>query len=348
VNKFLQETLEIPDALSALVGHYAGEGEERLLRWASLLKGRREILFGGMGTSLISPQLIFPLLSAKGICCRAEDAGEWLHYGTYLPGENGIVILVSQSGESAEVRLLAERLRYVNPFVAITNDETSSLARMAALTFPLHAGDEASITTKTYVNTLALLLLMAAASEGQAGIQRTLADLLATADCLRSTKSDQAEDSASHLSHSSMLAVVGRGPAFVAAQQCALTFTEGVRCLTAGLTGGMFNHGPFETVGPELGLIIFSARGKTRELGLRLVERACALEAKVILITDDEERPRPSLHVISVKTPRMETSEILFPLAASMAQDFLMYHLAVSRNLNVGLFRYGKKVTDRE
>jgi len=203
MNRFLEEVREMPCALRRLADYYAGEGHRNLQRFAEIADGCGEIIFAGMGSSESAPLAILPGLSAAGvkgahggsIGIRIADAGEWLHYGT-AAAPSALAVLVSQSGESFETRALAER-GFVSSYVAITNNEHSSLAARANLTLPLCAGDEASVSNKTYANTLAVLYLLSAVLRRKP-IEAALEELRSTADRLHALDECAVEAAAPH------------------------------------------------------------------------------------------------------------------------------------------------------
>jgi len=140
VNRFRSEIEEQPAALRRLVARYrSGEGRAALERWAGL--AARALTFGGMGSSVFAPLAVRPRLAALDLPCAIVEAGEWLHHG-YVVGARATVVLISQSGESVEIRRLLEGplADGAAPIVAITNDEGSALARSANLVLPLQAG----------------------------------------------------------------------------------------------------------------------------------------------------------------------------------------------------------------
>ena len=348
MSQFLEEIDELPKALSRMTAFYRSDGRERLNAWAEKMKSRNQVLFSGMGTSEFSPLAVQPRLSALGVAIRTVDSGEWLHYPIPLLGEQGLVVLISQSGESVEIKRLVERKMAGTDYVAITNDDHSTLARDAALVLPLCAGEEAAITTKTYTNTLGLLLLMAAAMEGDAALDEAVGHLEVIADYLQVVDEVQLAAAAKSLLPCDALGFVGRGPAIVAACQSALIFMEGARCVTSAFTGGAFRHGPFEAVGPDLRLVCFVPEGRSRAIAEGLGREAARLGARVVLVTDIELPAEENLKVVRVRNIPGEKSEDLFPLAASGTLARLLYHFAEAKGIEAGSFQYGGKVTTRE
>jgi glutamine---fructose-6-phosphate transaminase (isomerizing) len=349
MTRFQQEIEQMPDAIELLASYYQGEGGERLLAFRSRAAGRRSILFSGMGTSRFAPEVAFPRIARLGVSCASVDTGEWLHYDTCSPGAEDLVVLTSQSGESAEVKALVTQAKARPGFVAITNDESNTLARHAGLVLPLLAGEEMSISTKTYANTLAIMHLLAAVMEGDAALDDGIEDLRRAADALRGSSDDAIIAAAESLAGAAALAFVGRGPAYVTARQCALTFMEGTRCPSVAFSGGAFNHGPAEMLQPGSRLIVLRPDGLCSALMELLAERAAARGADVLMIGGTPARPLEGVTLIVV--PGIESAddeEALFPLLACRTQNLLLYFAAAAGGHEAGIFRYGGKVTSHE
>jgi len=152
MTRFADEISELPEALARLVAHYRGEGRGALEGWAAAAAGSSDIFFAGMGTSEFAPLAVRPRLAKAGVSVRTIDAGEWLHFGAARPAGGAVgaaTVLVSQSGESVEIRRIIDEGLAGDGFAAVTNDPGSTLARAASHVLLLHAGDEASISTKT-------------------------------------------------------------------------------------------------------------------------------------------------------------------------------------------------------
>ena len=214
-NTFLEEVAGQPGALRNLTAFYRERGWTLLETWAREAHDAGRVVFSGMGTSEFAPETVLGALARNGIDARTQDAGEWLHYQRAAAA---LCVLISQSGESYETRKLAERLKDGCRLVALTNDETSGLARSARLVLPMIAGHELSISTKTYVNTLAVLHLMACSLEGQSALENGLASLDESAETMSSVDQRAIDEAVSLLADASAIHFVARGPAMAAAR----------------------------------------------------------------------------------------------------------------------------------
>jgi len=338
-SEFLAEIVEQPQALKNLVSFYKGEGRSLLDNWARQIKKSKHVVFSGMGTSEFAPEMILADLAQNGIAAMTIDAGEWLHYPRPL---KGLPVLISQSGESVETRKLAERLR--TPFVGLVNNASSLIGRKATLTLLMCAGEEAAISTKTYVNTLGVLFLMAKAIRGKKDVDAGLNALMKATKCMGEYDLKKIKEATSVLADAHCIQFVSRGPAMATAKQTALTFMEGTRLSTTALTGGAFRHGPFELAGKGHYVVFVVPCGLTHDMLSAMAVETAGKGSRVVVITDGQMQARANLRVLRV--PRL--GEGLFPIAAAMTHELLLYETAKQRGIEAGRFRYGTKITTRE
>lgn len=346
---FLAEIYELPHALKRMVQYYRSDGRTLILEWVRFMQGRNNVLFTGMGTSEFAPLIVMDSMASLGLSSRNIDAGEWLHYGVKVPGPDGVVVIISQSGESIEIKKLIEGGKAGESCVAVTNEVDSILGRNVALTLPLCAGDEASISTKTYCNTLGLLHLLINSLHGSGGLETALLDLENVAEVLLSVDREAIRASADFLLlPSPALVFVARGPAYVCAKQCALTFMEGAHCVGSAFTGGAFRHGPMEAINDDFRLVLFNPEGTTTNLINKMADDAARLGARVVVITDQQRPQNGSIKTIIVRKPKTESTEQLFPITVAGAQNLLLSYYAEAKGIQAGHFRYGNKVTTQE
>ena len=295
-----------------------------------------------MGTSRFAPEMVLPALARQGVDASTADAGELLHYPRPTPG---MLVLVSQSGESVETRELASQCRPTGGLAAIVNNTSSSVARAADVVLPMHAGRETAISTKTYVNTLALLHLLAGALGDAGAVAQALQDHEGLAGAMPECDRAGIERAGALLSDASSLHFISRGPAMVAARQAALTFMEGARLSAVAFTGGSFRHGPFELVDADHRCVFFIPGGPTCRLLAGMATEVAGKGSRVTVITDqDMDLPQSTCCVLKVPS----FGEDLFALSAATTQALLLDAVARGRGLQAGEFRHGQKVTTRE
>lgn len=87
------------------------------------------------------------------------STGELLYYEKEILNKKTLLILISQSGESAEIVNLLEQLSEEVTIIAITNETESTLASKGELVLPLHVGEEEAVTTRTYMASICVSML---------------------------------------------------------------------------------------------------------------------------------------------------------------------------------------------
>jgi glucosamine--fructose-6-phosphate aminotransferase (isomerizing) len=170
-----------------------------------------------------------------------------VYYGADLDFSSSVVVGLSQSGRTPDVVSYVERARARGALtVAITNDPGSALGSAAELMLPLEAGEEQSVAaTKTFMNQLAALALLAGAVAGREG--EIAEGIRATAQLLEDSipELEAAVDPvATAFAYVGRMYVIGRGVEFGTAREIALKLTETCRVAAEPLTSTDLAHGP--------------------------------------------------------------------------------------------------------
>lgn len=170
-----------------------------------------------------------------------------VYYDAKLDFSGSVVIGLSQSGETPDVVDYVERARARGALtVAVTNGPESELGRAADLTLSLEAGPEHAVAaSKTYVNQLAALALLAGGVAGRGpeigeGLRR-VADQLAGA---LAPLEQAVRGVAPAFAYVGRMYVIGRGIEFATAREVALKLTETCRIAAEPLTATDLAHGP--------------------------------------------------------------------------------------------------------
>ena len=91
-------------------------------------------------------------LVEAGLAPITVESSELLHYQKRLLADGTLLVLASQSGRSAEILRLLEAVRGRDVVtLGLTNTADSPLAREATATVLTHAGEEATVSCKTYL-----------------------------------------------------------------------------------------------------------------------------------------------------------------------------------------------------
>ena len=242
---FAQEIHEQPDALRSLLEH---ENEYAVLARAIDERSPALIRLVGHGSSDNAATYgVYAFGLLPRMTAVRDSISLSVYYDAALDFSSSVVLALSQSGRTPDVVEYVKRARGRGAFtVALTNASGSELERASDATLPLAAGDERAVAaTKTYLNQLAALALLAG---GIAGRGTELADgLRRTAELLsRSLHPLEAavRPVATSFAYVGRMYAIGRGLEFATAREVALKLTETCRIAAEPLTATDLAHGP--------------------------------------------------------------------------------------------------------
>ena len=247
---FIAEIAGQPDA----VRRAAAAAIERsdLLAQAAAAARRGRIVLSGMGSSYDACYPASTYLAAEGIAAPMHDAAELLHFRLAALDAGDLLVLVSQSGESAETagvaRALRERPSAAPTIVTVTNGTGNTLARHADLALDTDAGEETGPSTMTFVAALTVMAALARAIADGSGAPLDAAGAGRTADAIaRVVRDAELPDRlVGWLGEPRSTVILGRGAARAASEMGALTVKEAVGMPVEALQTAQFRHGPLE------------------------------------------------------------------------------------------------------
>ncbi|HEV2902624.1 MAG TPA: SIS domain-containing protein, partial [Gaiellaceae bacterium] len=227
---FLAEIREQPAALSRLL-----ERQEDFHHVAALMhqRGARTIRIVGHGSSDNAASFgVYAFGLGPRWTAFRDSISLTVHYGSRLDFTGATVLALSQSGRTPDVLEYVERSRAAGAFtVALTNEPDSELAEAAEAVLPLEAGSEHAVAaTKTYLNQIAALLLLAAHLAGTerryAGGIRLVSEEL---EGLIPDLERRVVPLAASFAFTGRMFVIGRGAEFATAREIALKLLETTR-----------------------------------------------------------------------------------------------------------------------
>jgi glucosamine--fructose-6-phosphate aminotransferase (isomerizing) len=327
--------------------------DELLSRAAALFSPGCPVVFTGMGSSLAAARPAVSRLVAAGLWATATEAGELLHYGLDTLVRGSLVVLVSQSGRSAETLAIGQRLRSTTGtrVIAVVNDLASPLADLGDLVVPMHAGPEVTVSTKTFMATFIAMNALADVLIGASGETINLALRANVASKLASLTSspEMARVSAARFASVHALVVIGRGPAFAAADYGALILKEATAYPAEAMFAGSFRHGPIEIAGCATGVVVLAPSGPTQSLCVRLAGDTARLGSPTWLLTttDHGTDARAGAEIADglVISELPEAPEVLAPLLYCVPIQHLAVELAAIRKRQPGVVERSSKVT---
>jgi len=340
---FIAEIAGQPDALRR-----AGAASLRqadAVAEAAASAGGRTLAFAGMGSSYDACYPAVADLAVAGIPALMVDAAELLHMRLATLGAGDLLILVSQSGESAETVAVARSLRErgdAPTIVAVTNGLDNRLAGLADVALDTEAGPETGPSTMTFVATLVLVGALARAIGGVAtdGVADAANAAATAVGSLLGDGSLPDRLAAWHDGRATTV-ILGRGAARAAAEMGALTLKEAVGIPVESLQAAQFRHGPLELAGPALAAIVIATEPETAELDLGLATDLRALGAGVLVVARHDDGGPGTIEI-------GDLDRLVAPAASIVPVQLLAWRLATLAGRDPGTYVHAAKVTTRE
>src|ERR1017187_10370628 len=265
MSRMLDEIRQQPEALEkSLAG-----GLARAERFKRLLAKRRPrlIVLVARGTSdnaALFGRYLLEILTGIPVSLAAPSIATL--YQAKLDYRETLVVGISQSGESTDTNLVLERARAQGALtLGITNNQASSMARLAEHVFLVRAGKEKSVAaTKTYTGQLLLLYLLAYALGG--GVR--LSDLQRIPEAVDAALGLAPEIEALSERYRFMrhAVVMGRGLNYANAFEFGLKLMETCYVVAERFSSADFMHGPIALVEPSFPVFVFRSEEHTSEL----------------------------------------------------------------------------------
>jgi glutamine---fructose-6-phosphate transaminase (isomerizing) len=313
--------------------------------------GRRGggVVFTGMGGSYDACYPAVNELAVHGVLALQIDAAELLHFRTRVLSAATVLVIVSQSGRSAEVVRLLDAFedRAERPLVlSVTNGLANPLAQRADLRLDTRAGTEQGPSTMTFAASLVQLAAVGGALNGRSDVDpvdRARTAAREASDAVETVLED--ETIAARIADAAdrdTLVLLARGPARAAAEMGALTLKE---CGVAAESyeTAAFRHGPFELAGPALGAIVVATEPETLALDLGLAADLVGTGASAVVLSSRCDVPDGALWVRIPSVDRLLSSAVsIDPI------QLLAWRLANARGRVPGAYTRASKVTTRE
>lgn len=338
--QYFRDLMEQPDALEATLASLRFADRWKDVR--RLLQSRRwtRIVLTGMGSSFHTLQPLYWSLVAGGLNPVLIETSELIHYGMALCDEHALIVLVSQSGASAEtVRLLELQRR--SPVLGVTNTANSLLARRADLSILVQAGTEFSVSCKTYVGGM-LCLQWLAAIFADAAEERTLERLAPAAELARQYLKDwraHVDALAAPLRGIRHLFLAGRGDSLAAVATGALIIKESAHFHAEGMSSAALRHGPLEMLQADMLTVVFNGDARTRALNQQLAAELVAKGRRCLEIGSQSA-------FRALRLPECEPE--LRPIVEILPVQMMSLVLASLAGREAGRFEHTSKVTDTE
>jgi glucosamine--fructose-6-phosphate aminotransferase (isomerizing) len=307
-----------------------------------LLGGRfRRVVLTGMGSSYHGLHPLYLRLIEAGLTAIMVESSELLHYQRRLLEDDTLLVLVSQSGRSAEIVRLLEVAGDGVETIGVTNVADSPLAASASVTLRAQAGEEATVACKTH---LAMQMMLAWLGTHLVGgdLARTKEELGATIAAVQGYLADwraHVEEMAGLVEGTRSVYYVGRGPSLGAVGSAGLVTKESTHRPSEGLSSAAFRHGPMEMLDEGVFVLVYAGEDRTRDLNESLVADVRSAGARAFLVSENAEPPVVRLPAVS---------SLARPVVEMLPVEMLTLAIPALDGREAGTFHIGGKVTTTE
>jgi glutamine---fructose-6-phosphate transaminase (isomerizing) len=254
----LKEIEESPNVIHTLADNYF-DGTDYLFdkKMLKMLQGAEDVVFLACGTSYYASLMGVEFMHRIGKRSEAFIGSEWAYYPS-IPNKKTVYILVSQSGETADLILCQKFLVDKGlPNIAITNTKGSTIERKADYSCLLYAGLEVAVAaTKSYMAQVSLMAMLTNAVEGRVNVIPDLDVLIAALNDIVA-RQDEIHNIAKRISAARDAFYVGRGYDYLASLECSLKLKEISYIHAEAYPGGELKHGPIALIEKDTPVIGF-------------------------------------------------------------------------------------------
>ncbi|HVL36491.1 MAG TPA: glutamine--fructose-6-phosphate transaminase (isomerizing) [Burkholderiales bacterium] len=308
------------------------------------LAGAGSVLVLACGTSYHAGLVARHWIEAlAGLRCSVEIASEY-RYRTSVPDPSALVVVVSQSGETADTLSALKHAQALGHkrTLAVCNVATSAMMRMTRLRFLTHAGVEIGVaSTKAFTTQLTGLFLLAAVLAKLRG-RLSPAQEAAHVKSLRHLPSaigavlalePQIIAWAERFAKREHALFLGRGLHYPIALEGALKLKEISYIHAEAYPAGELKHGPLALVTGEMPVVTVAPNDALLEKLKSNMQEVRARGGELYVFADADTRIAPSAGVNVIRLP--EHYGPLSPILHVVPLQLLAYHAALARGTDV-------------
>ncbi len=274
---------------------------------------------------------------------EADVASELRYRQAPMP-EGGVMIVVSQSGETADT---LAAMRYAREqgqkIVSVVNVPESTIARESDLVLPTKAGPEIGVaSTKAFTTQLTTLACFAIAT----GIARGTIDHVREDSLTHAIEQvparaaevllndDRLAEIAHQIADARDVLYLGRGTAYPIAMEGALKLKEISYIHAEGYAAGEMKHGPIALIDENVPIVVIAPSDDLFEKTASNTQEVVARGGKVIFLSDRAGIEKVGdLAMATVELPTVDP--FVAPILYSIPIQLLAYHTAVLKGTDV-------------
>ena len=314
------------------------EGEPHMEPWLNFLRkldnAEEEVTIGLVGKYVLEKIGRIPV---------TVDMASEFRYRDPLISEDDLMIVISQSGETADTKAALELAKQAGAdTMAIVNVKGSSIAREADMVVYTHAGPEISVaSTKAYMVQISIMYLIAfelAYANGK----------MDEAECSRYTKmleeipevieeaialESKCQFAASKLINADSLLYIGRGLDYALSMEGSLKLKEISYIHSESYAAGELKHGTISLITEQMPVIAIATQKNLEEKTISNIKEVKSRGAFVVLIAEPELDIEDGVADIVIKLPQAD--QLLMPMVAAVPLQLIAYYTAVLKGNDV-------------
>ena len=277
-----------------------------------------------------------------GVPVIADIASEF-RYSDNFVDENSLVILVSQSGETADtLAVLRDSKKKGARILAVTNVVGSSIAREADDVFYTWAGPEIAVaSTKAYTTQIVSLYMIALNFALELGTvsneeyKAMLEDMLSLPEKVEEvlSQNEHIKEIAEEIKDKNHIFYLGRGIDYYLALEGSLKLKEISYIHAEAFAAGELKHGTIALIEEGTPVIAIATQEKLFEKMVSNMEEVRARGANVIAIAKKHNKTVEKVANRVIYIP--EESDLLVPILAVVPMQLLAYHVSSLKGLDV-------------
>ena len=272
------------------------------------------------------------------------DIASEFRYRDPLLDENDLVIIISQSGETADSKAVLSLVKDAGAkTLAIVNVKGSSIAREADMVIYTHAGPEIAVaSTKAYMVQLAVMYLLAfemAYAKGkisEAKCKQLTSELVSMPEVIEQTIEkvlDECQYISTKLISTDSLLYIGRGLDYALSMEGSLKLKEISYIHSESYAAGELKHGTISLIEEGMPVIAVATQNTLLEKTISNIKEVKARGAMTIVICDEHADIDCDAADYLVRIPQL--SEMLMPMAATVPMQLLAYYTSVNKGNDV-------------
>jgi glucosamine--fructose-6-phosphate aminotransferase (isomerizing) len=271
------------------------------------------------------------------------DYGSEFRYRSPLMDPKSVLLMVSQSGETADTLAAIDIARAKKAkILCICNVIDSSIPRKSNGVLYTHAGPEISVaSTKAFTTQLTALYLLAVAlgrlngKLSAAEARNLLRDLMHLPSWIEKTLEieNEVKELARELMHVQDFLYLGRGINYPIALEGALKLKEISYIHAEGYPAGEMKHGPIALIDEKMPVVVLAPRDRYFQKTVSNLKEVESRGGRVVVLTDDAKTASEMSGHRVLTLPK--ASHYLTPIVMTIPLQLLAYYIAVHRGTDV-------------